>query len=283
MRFFVSFLSNSTQKREIAAVLPTLFAARRPCPPLFPKSRQNRRRCGIPIRERGETVFFETFLTLLRELFYIPLSISSGSFPKPLSAEEEQDCFRRLTAGDRTARDTLISRNLRLVVHVVKKYYNAQSDQDDLISIGTIGLIKAVDTFSASKGTRFATYAARCIDNEVLMQFRSARKTRSTISLSDPLESDGGALTVLDVLCDDVDIAEQSELLQELERLRAVVYGRLRGRELRIIELRYGLTGLEPYTQQRVAELLGISRSYVSRLEKKALERLRADLRFREG
>ncbi len=222
-------------------------------------------------------------LTLLRELFYIPLSISTGSFPKPLSSAEEQECFARLAQGDRAARDTLISRNLRLVVHVVKKYYNAQNDQDDLISIGTIGLIKAVDTFSAAKGARFATYAARCIDNEVLMQFRSARKNRSTVSLSDPLESDGGALTVLDVLCDEEDIAEQSELIQELERLRAVVYSRLRGRELRIIELRYGLTGRDPCTQQQVAALLGISRSYVSRLEKRALEKLRDELGPQNG
>ncbi len=215
--------------------------------------------------------FFQSFMLFT-------LQLAPSSFPRPLTAAEERDCFARLARGDAAAREMLISHNLRLVVHVIKKYYTSPADQDDLISIGTIGLIKAVDTFNAKKGTRFATYAARCIQNEVLMQFRSARKARTTVYISDPLEPGEDALTILDVLSDERDIAEETELRQELDRVGAAVRTSLHGREKLVIELRYGFGGHPPQTQQAVASMLGISRSYISRIEKKALEKLRAAL-----
>ncbi len=203
------------------------------------------------------------------------LQLAPTSFPRPLTAAEERECFELMAVGDAAARERLISHNLRLVVHVIKKYYTNPADQDDLISIGTIGLIKAADTFNHHKGTRFATYAARCIQNEVLMQFRSAKKTRTTIYISDPLDPADNTLTIMDVISDDHDIAEEAEQRQDLERIGAAVRRSLRGREKTVIELRYGCDGAPPQTQQAVATKLGISRSYVSRIEKKALARLR--------
>ncbi len=211
---------------------------------------------------------------------WFSLSLSQNGFPKPLAAREERECFERMAAGDSTARDELVSRNLRLVAHVTKKYLQNGAEMDDLISIGTIGLIKAVESFDARKGTRFATYAARCIENEVLMTFRAERKTRGTVYLGDPLEGDGegGLLTLIDVVRDESDLEADCERQCDLARLRALVRSSLFGRERRVIELRYGLSGSEPLTQHEVAKLLGISRSYVSRIEKKTLATLRQKL-----
>ncbi|MEG0750396.1 MAG: sigma-70 family RNA polymerase sigma factor [Oscillospiraceae bacterium] len=211
---------------------------------------------------------------------WFSLNLSQTGFPRPLTSSEERECFSRMAAGERSARDELISHNLRLVVHVTKKYLQS-GEQDDLVSIGTIGLIKAVETFNPEKGTRFATYAARCIENEVLMQFRSERKTRGTVYLGDPLEGEeaNGPLTMLDVIRDESDLADDCELRCDVLRLRELVATKLYGRERRIIELRYGISGDLPLTQQQVARRLGISRSYVSRIEKKTLERLRQELK----
>ena len=212
-------------------------------------------------------------------LFTLRLS-NGGSFPKPLSAAEEREWLSRLADGDSQARNVLIERNLRLVAHIVKKYYAQSGEQEDLISIGTIGLIKAVSTFKAEKGVRLATYAARCIENEILMYFRGQRKLRNEVSLSDAIDADGDEenLQLLDV----VGVADT--MLDDLHdrdnalRARALVRDALSEREARIIRLRYGLDGGIPLTQREVAELFGISRSYVSRIETKCLKKLRAGL-----
>ena len=209
-------------------------------------------------------MLFDAILSFFQNFMLFTLQLAPSSFPRPLSASEEQECFERMEAGDRSARDSLIRHNLRLVVHVIKKYYSAPCDQDDLISIGTIGLIKAVDTYNFKKGTRFATYAARCIQNEVLMQFRSAKKARTTVYISDPLEPGEDALTIMDVLGDDRDIAEEAEQRQEREQVGAAFRRSLHGREKEVIDMRYGFNGKHPQTQQAVAAALGISRSYVS-------------------
>jgi len=184
-----------------------------------------------------------------------------------------------MATGDAKARDELIKHNLRLVAHIIKKYYVNANDQDDLISIGTIGLIKAVDTFNHSKGVRFATYASRCIENEVLMCFRAARKTQNTMYINDPLDtdSDGNSLTILDIVSDDVDIGDNYEHQFNLERVRDIVERCLHGREKQVITMRFGLKTELPMTQQHVAAKLGISRSYVSRIEKKAVEMLKKE------
>ena len=186
----------------------------------------------------------------------------SGSFPRPLSASEERMWLERLAQGDPEARNVLIERNLRLVAHIVKKYYAQSSDQDDLISIGTIGLIKGISSFDPSKGARLATYAARCIENEILMYFRSQKKLQGEVSLSETIESDreGNALQLMDVI--GVDDTMLEDLYDRDSALR----------------LRYGLGGTVPLTQREIASTFGISRSYVSRIEKRALEKLRAEL-----
>ena len=211
-------------------------------------------------------------------LFYtLRLTTASGSFPKPLSAKEEKHYLALAAEGDLEARNILVERNLRLVSHILKKYYASYSDMDDLISIGTIGLIKAISTFDASKGTRLATYAGRCIQNEILMYFRSQRKTTGDISLSDLIETgkESGSLRLMDVLCSEEDMFEKAHLRSETQRLRGLLDQALEPREHQIIALRYGLGGGVPIPQREVAARLGISRSYVSRLEKKALEKLR--------
>ena len=203
-----------------------------------------------------------------------------GHFPKPLSAAEERRCFEQMTAGDKSARDKLISHNLRLVAHVVKKYTLSGSDIDDLISIGTIGLIKAVGTYDHTKGNRFAAYGARCVENEILMHFRSAKKHASELHFDEPVDVDknGNCLTLMDIVADEgMSVEEKCELEIQLCRLSEKL-GVLDERERRIIELRYGLGNAPPLAQREVAEKLGISRSYVSRLEKKALETLREQL-----
>ena len=203
-----------------------------------------------------------------------------GSFPKPLSAKEEQFYLERAAEGDLNARNILIERNLRLVAHIMKKYYSQSADQEDLLSIGTIGLIKGIESFDAAKGARLATYAARCVENEILMFFRSQKKTAGDFSLSDYIETgkDGTSLSVQDVVASDEDLFEDLSRKEEARKLHAAIEKCLTPREKAIIRLRYGLDGSAPFRQQDVAVKMGISRSYVSRIEKKALEKLRKEL-----
>ena len=212
-------------------------------------------------------------------LFALRLS-GGGSFPKPLSAEEERMYLKRLSEGDTEARNILIERNLRLVSHMIKKYYARNADQEDLISIGTIGLIKAISSFDASKGARLATYAARCIENEILMYFRSQKKLQNEISLSDTIESEGGedALELMEVVGVDDTMLDDLEERENALKVRRLVREILPERESKIIRMRYGLDGAMPMTQREVAATFGISRSYVSRIEKKALSVLREEL-----
>ena len=209
-------------------------------------------------------------------LLSLHLAGNPGSFPKPLSAEEERDCLDRLAKGDMDARNTLVEHNLRLVAHIVKKYYAQESEQDDLISIGTIGLIKGISSFKPEKNTRLATYAARCIENEILMYFRSRRKTQNEVSLSDTLDTDddGNSLNLMDVVGVDDTMYADLQDRDDCIRVRELVGEVLTPREREIITLRYGLTGQMPRTQRELAAKLGISRSYVSRIEKRALEKL---------
>ena len=216
-------------------------------------------------------------ILMLSSMLY-SLRLSSGSFPKPLSAKEEQEYLEKAAAGDLEARNILIERNLRLVAHIMKKYYAQTSDQEDLISIGTIGLIKAVSTFDAGKGIRLATYAARCVENEILMHFRSQRKSASDVSLSDYIETgkDGTALSLMDVVCQDDDMFDRISSRQDVRLLRQYMGEVLDDREQKVLTLRYGLDGKEPLPQREVAQQCNISRSYISRIEKKALEKLRS-------
>lgn len=206
-------------------------------------------------------------------LFFILHVTGSGSFPRPLTAQEERDCLERLKNGDTKAKNELVEHNLRLVAHIIKKYYSNINDQDDLISIGTIGLIKAVNTFDSSKGIRLSSYAARCIENEVLMFFRSSKKSAQDISMNEPIDTDkdGNALTLMDVMSTEDNILENLDCKIKSEQLKRYIDEVLSPRERTIIELRYGLTGRSPLTQREVAQKLGISRSYVSRIEKKSL------------
>ncbi len=221
---------------------------------------------------------FAFLLQIASSLFYLALHIAApGSFPAALSAKEETELIKRKEAGDEEARAKLIEHNLRLVAHVIKKYYSNTADQDDLISIGTIGLIKAVSTFKSDKGIRLATYAARCIENEVLMYFRSTKKSAQDLHFGDPIDTDkdGNALTLVDVVADDVNIADEIDKKLKLERLKVLLETRLDDREKEIIKMRYGIGGRNELTQRQVAAILGISRSYVSRIETSALKRLR--------
>ena len=217
-------------------------------------------------------------MEIASSIYYFALHVTgAGSFPPPLSAAREEELLAKSRNGDLEARNTLIEHNLRLVAHIVKKYYNSGADQDDLISIGTIGLIKAVSTFNADKGIHLATYAARCIENEILMFFRNQKKSAQDVFISDPIDTDkdGNALTLIDVIADGSDIAEEIDTKIKLEKLRVILSGCLDEREKKIIEMRYGLYGGEELTQRDIAKKLGISRSYVSRIEKSALEKLR--------
>lgn len=203
-----------------------------------------------------------------------------GSFPKPLSAKEELFYLEQASKGDLNARNILIERNLRLVAHIMKKYYSQSADQEDLLSIGTIGLIKGIETFDLSKGARLATYAARCVENEILMYFRSQKKTSGDVSLSDYIETgkDGTSLSVQDVVASDEDLFEDLSRKEEARKLYTAIEKCLTHREKDVVRLRYGLDGSTPFRQQDVAAKMGISRSYVSRIEKKALEKLRKEL-----
>ena len=210
------------------------------------------------------------------ELHYIG---GSDTLPPPLKGEEEKAALEALEQGDEGAKRLLVEHNLRLVAHIVKKYYAVSGEQDDLISIGTIGLIKAVETYNLEKKTKFATYASRCIENEILMYFRARRKTAGDVSLEDPLDTDrdGNSLTLMELVSDEEDIITRLDLTLKAEKLRKV-FGVLEGREQRVLRLRYGLDNRPPMTQREVAKKLGISRSYVSRLEKHAIERLREEM-----
>ena len=223
-------------------------------------------------------MLFPTISALLLSAVYMILRVqgSGGSFPRPLTSEEEQDLIQRMLDGEKQARDLLIEHNLRLVAHIVKKYYAEPAEQDDLISIGTIGLIKAVSTYRPDKKVKLATYAARCIENEILMHFRSSRKTASEVSLSETLDSDGegNSLALMDVIsCEDENLHE-IELSDRYQQLYEHMNTCLDDREKQVIALRYGLGGSEPLTQREIAGKYGISRSYVSRIEKKALHKL---------
>ena len=226
---------------------------------------------------------FLSFLPLMlmhASYFILRVQGSGGAFPKPLSAQEEGECLERFQAGDQAARNKLVEHNL-LVAHIVKKYYADPADQDDLISIGTIGLIKAVSTFKPEKNARLATYAARCIENEILMYFRSLRKSAGDVSLNETLDADGegGSLALLDTIsCEDRDL-ERVDDHDHYKRVYETVERLLDHREKEIIIARYGLYGGEAVTQREIAKRLGISRSYISRIEKKALAKLAGELR----
>ena len=224
-------------------------------------------------------MFLDSVIKIVSKLFYLALHVTgSGSFPPPLSAKKENELLIKANNGDKDAKDKLINHNLRLVAHIVKKYYANSCEQDDLISIGTIGLIKAVHTFNADKGIRLATYAARCIENEILMYFRNQKKTSQDVVLSEPIDSadsDGNALTLIDVIADDTDIIEEIDKKIKLQGLQKIINETLDKREKEIIELRYGINGKSEMTQREIANKLNISRSYVSRIEKSALIKLR--------
>lgn len=231
------------------------------------------------------TMFESLAAAIIRSLMLMAGFVTNSStFPQPLNEEEEARYLNRLQNGDEDARAVLIERNLRLVAHIVKKFDNTGEDVDDLISIGTVGLIKAIGTFKPDKGTRLATYAARCIENEILMHLRSLKRVRGEVSLYDPIgvDREGNEITLIDVLGSDPDVVpdlvgkrlDESKLREKLKKLG--------GKERQVLELRYGISGGVRKTQREIARMLGISRSYVSRIEKKAVMKLCREL-FEEG
>ena len=204
-------------------------------------------------------MFFSLLMQIASSIYYFALHVTgAGSFPPPLSAEKEEELLEKSRNGDLEARNKLIEHNLRLVAHIVKKYYKSGADQDDMISIGTIGLIKAVSTFNSDKGIHLATYAARCIENEILMYFRNQKKSAQDVFISDPIDTDkdGNALTLIDIIADTGDIAEEIDTKMGLEKLRVIISGCLDERERKIIEMRYGLGGSEELTQRDIAKRL---------------------------
>ena len=221
---------------------------------------------------------FATALLLLKSSLALSLHLagSASSFPKPLSPEEEQQYLARCAQGDLEARNILVERNMRLVAHIIKKYYTQTVDQDDLISIGTIGLIKGISSYKPEKNVRLATYAARCIENEVLMFFRSQKKLQGEVSLSETLETDkdGNDLSLMDVVGVEDTMLDDLDARESQVRVRKLVEECLTEREADIIRQRYGLGGRQPRTQRELAADYGISRSYVSRIEKRALGKL---------
>lgn len=221
-------------------------------------------------------------LSVLSGMLCLILHVTDAdSFPKALSSKEEEQYIEKMMQGDKKARQVLIEHNLRLVAHVVKKYYSANSEQDDLISIGTIGLIKGVNSFRPDKGVRLATYCARCIDNEILMHFRSGKKTSQDISFDDPIDTDseGNPLTLMDIIAVEDTIIDDIDKTAKLKKLVKIIQSMPCNREKEIIIKRYGLNGKPPMTQREIADELKISRSYVSRIEKKILEDLHSRLR----
>lgn len=224
---------------------------------------------------------------LLTHSLFLSLHLAghTGSFPRPLSAEEEREYLERLANGDMEARNVLVERNLRLVAHIVKKYYTQTDEQDDLISIGTIGLIKGISSYKPEKGTRLATYAARCVENEILMHFRARKKLQGEVSLSESIDTDkdGNSLYLIDVVGVDDTMYADLQDKEDCALIRKLVHDCLTPREEEIIRLRYGLGGHAPRTQREIATKLGISRSYVSRIEKRALEKLEEALGGKRG
>ena len=202
----------------------------------------------------------------------------NGTFPKPLSDEEEREYLIKAKNGDIKARNKLVEHNLRLVAHIIKKYYAVNTDQDDLVSIGTIGLIKAINTFDVDKKVKLSSYASRCIENEILMHFRNQRKTSQNVSLEDAIDTDkdGNALKLMDLLSVDDNFIDNLDKKMNLQKIDKYIDETLTKREKEIINLRYGLDGEKPLTQREVSALMDISRSYVSRIEKKALQKLRS-------
>ena len=219
----------------------------------------------------------QTLLQIISNVFYLALHVTNvGSFPPALSSKQEAELLVKKELGDQNAKNKLIEHNLRLVAHVVKKYYT-DDEQDDLISIGTIGLIKAVNTFKPDKKIRLATYAARCIENEILMHFRGNKKYAQDVYISDPIDTDknGNTLTLIDIIADDINIEDEIDVKIKVEKLRKILNQTLDNRELEIIKMRYGIDGEIELTQREIAKKLNISRSYVSRIETAALEKLR--------
>lgn len=218
----------------------------------------------------------------LRGYFLLAGRLGSSSFPPPLSPEEEHKALAAFAKGDTEARNRLIEHNLRLVAHICKKFESVREDPEDIIQIGTVGLIKGIETFNAEKGTRLATYAARCIENEVLMHLRAMRKHRWEVFLEDPISSDteGNEVTLLDILPDNSEsIPDQVSRTQQAKHLLAIIRAHLAPRERRVVQLRFGIGGTERKTQREIARELRISRSYVSRIEKKALKRMKKEMR----
>ena len=201
----------------------------------------------------------------------------NGKFPKPLSEEKEKEYLLKSKNGDIKARNILVEHNLRLVAHIIKKYYAVNVDQDDLVSIGTIGLIKAINTFDMDKNIKLSSYASRCIENEILMHFRNLKKSSQNVSLEDAvdIDKDGNTLKLMDLLSIDDDFAYNLDKKLNLQKINKYLTETLTKRELQIINLRYGLNGSKPLTQREVSSIMDISRSYVSRIEKKALEKLK--------
>lgn len=215
-------------------------------------------------------------------IFHVILGISTpNKFPRPLSPEEELEAFKLAHEGNEDARQKLILHNLRLVSHIVRKYYSTSPDSEDLVSIGVIGLVKAIDTFKIESGTKFATYAARCIQNEILMNFRAQKKRSAEISINETIDvdRDGNPLTYMDIISTNEDLGDDLDRKTQIERALKLIKNKLDERERQIIVMRYGLFGLKrSYTQKEIAERLSISRSYVSRIEKSALDKLRSAL-----
>ena len=223
-------------------------------------------------------MLLELLSAITTKMLYLILHIeNAGSFPKPLSAKEEKKALEQMASGDTEAKNRLIEHNLRLVAHIIKKYYSNYSDQEHLISIGTIGLIKGINSFDYTKGTRLATYASRCIENEILMHFRSQKKSAQDISMSEPIDTDseGNPLTLSDIVYTDDTIADDLDKKIKIEKLREYIDEMDDSRDREIILKRYGLFMSKPMTQREIAEEMGISRSYVSRIEKRALKKLR--------
>ena len=225
-------------------------------------------------------MLLESVFEIFRNLIFFALHIGSPNlFPKPLTRAQETEAVEKARNGDINARNLLIEHNLRLVVHIIKKYDSKYNEQEDLISIGTIGLIKGINSYNPDKGVRLATYAARCIENEILMYFRGTKKSSQEVSMNDPIDSDtdGNPLTYSDVICTDDTIVDDLNDKFNKIKLRQFIEKMNSERDKTIIILRYGLNGSEAMTQQEVANILGISRSYVSRIEKRVLTKMKKE------
>ena len=227
-------------------------------------------------------MLLESVAAVIMNCTYLFLKVSSnGEFPSPLSSAKEKEHFLKYKDGDMESRNILIERNLRLVAHIVKKYYSSYKDQDDLLSIGSIGLIKAIDTYNIANGARFATYACTCVKNEILMYFRSIKKMQCETSIYDSIDvdKDGNPLTYIDLISSEDTIADDLDTKIKSDHARKIIETKLTGREKEIIKMRYGVDNAKPKTQKEVSVVLGISRSYVSRIEKQALAKIQSYLK----